>query len=121
MKKLLILSLLALTASFAYAGSCGDGCGSDKKGEKPGVATTSMTIACDKTCDGEKKEGAGKVGMTDAATTLACDKTCDGEKKEKADKAGMTEATMTLACDKTCDGDKKGDKTGFTESASSMV
>lgn len=96
MKKLLILSLLALTASFAHAGSCGDRSGTDKKKDK-------------------------KTALTASSMTLACDTSCDGSKKDKDGKAGMTEASMTFACDATCDGDKKGDKTGFAESAISMA
>ncbi|MFQ3243121.1 MAG: hypothetical protein ACI9JZ_002831 [Lentimonas sp.] len=82
MKKLLILSMLAVTASLAHAGSCGDKCGTDKKGEKSGLTQSPMTLACDKTCDGDKKKDMEKPGFNESSMTLACDKTCDGDKKK---------------------------------------
>lgn len=82
MKKLLILSILAVTASLAQAGSCGDKSGTDKKGEKSDLTHSSMTLACDKTCDRDKKKDMEKSGFTDSSMTLACGKTSDSDKKK---------------------------------------
>ena len=88
-----MISVLALTASLAHAGSCGDQCGGDKdkKGEKTGLTTTSITVACDKTCDGDKKKGE-KASLAESVVEMACDKTCDGDKK----KSGETKYSASI-------------------------
>ena len=84
MKKTLILSILALTASLAHAGSCGGDYDTDKKGDKSGVVEPTMTIACGKSNDGDKKTDPKKTGFTIYVTELACDTSGDG--KGKSDK-----------------------------------
>jgi hypothetical protein len=93
MKKLLLISLLSITASFAYAGSdCGKSC--DKAGdktEKTGLSEASTIIAgsdCGKKCD--KK--ADKTDATNAAikTELAGSSCGDGcGKKKDGEKSGL--------------------------------
>lgn len=88
MKKLLIISSFALITSLAQAGSCGDdGSGKDKKGEKTGLAESSIVIACDKTDAGEGKKKGGQASFSSVSFELAG--SCgDGDKTDKDKKNG---------------------------------
>ena len=84
MKKLLMISFFALITSLAHAGSCGDESGKEKKGEKTGVAGSSVVIACDKTDGGEGKKMEGKASSSSVPFELAGN--CGGDDKTDKDK-----------------------------------
>ena len=116
MKKLLVISLLAVTTSLSYAGSnCGKKCDKNATGEKTGLVESSVTVAgsdCGKKCD--KKADLEKPGITGAATEFAgsgCGKKC-GEKIGDAEKPGYTTQSIELAggCPAACDADKTCDE-----------
>ena len=90
MKKLLIISFSALITSLGHAGSCGDdGSVKDKKGEKTGLAESSIVIACDKTDSGEGKKKGGKASFSSVPFEVAG--SCgDGDKTDKDKKKGKT-------------------------------
>ncbi|MFP4259795.1 MAG: hypothetical protein ACLFS1_01815 [Opitutales bacterium] len=81
MKKLLLLALLTLGASVAYAGSSCCGVGGEKDDKKT-----------------EKTEKSGKSEFQSSSTTLAqCGDACSGDKdKSKETKSGLQDATGSL-------------------------
>lgn len=81
MKKRLTLSVLAFSASLAYAGSCGGGYGKDKKGDKSGLTQPAVSIACVKSSGDDTKESPPKTGFTESANALACGTAGDGKGK----------------------------------------
>ena len=90
MKNLLIISSFALITSLAHAGSCGgDGSDKDKKGEKTGLAESSIVIACDKSDTGEDMEKGGKASFSSVPFEVAG--SCGGgDKTDKDKKKGKT-------------------------------
>ena len=94
MKKLLIISVLTVTASLAHAGSCGDKGSKDESEKKTGISEPTTSIACGKK-DGDKK-GTGTEGFVESAGMLACDCAGDG-KKDKKGSATFSESPEFVA------------------------
>ena len=88
MKKRLLIPLLILSSSLAFAGSCGDKeCPKDKKSDKAGAIVETSTFAgvgCG-SCSGDKKKATEESGFTAESSSLlagGCG-SCSGDKKEK--------------------------------------
>lgn len=126
MKKLLILPLLILSASLAFAGSCdGKDCSKDKKEDKSGAFVETSTFAggCG-SCSGDKKDKKEKKdtkesGFTTESTSLVAGAgcgSCSGDKKDKKEKKtdeGFTAESGSLLAGAgcgSCSGDKKDKK-----------
>ncbi|MEN8790582.1 MAG: hypothetical protein ABF324_00180, partial [Lentimonas sp.] len=103
MKKLLVISFLALTSSLVYAGSsCGDKCDKDGKGDKAEAIESSVIVAgkdCGKKCG--KKKDAEEAENTAVDTQFAgkdCGKKCDKKKDtEEANSSGFAASDYAVA------------------------
>lgn len=84
MKKLLTIAILAVSASFAHAGSCGCNPDIDKEGEKKGATASSQTLACGKKADGDKDSGTEKSGYITEQFEIAGNCGKGGESEEPA-------------------------------------
>lgn len=88
MKKLLTIAILALSASFAHAGSCGGNPDKDKEGEKKGATASSQTLACGKKADADKDGDSEKSGFITGQLEVAgnCGKGGDSDEPAKEGK-----------------------------------